>query len=558
MIIGTALSLLFPLLMKYTIDTAIVSGRYQTLARALTGLVLLPVISALITSINTRINITIGGEITDHLRKNLFQHITALPPQALQRYKPGDLTGRVTQSTGEVGEVFVQGELLPAIHTSLTVLGTLAVMFVLSWQLALITFVMVPVVVAVSALFGKKVEQQMKTFFDLASKAYGHFTEKIAGMKTVQIFTRENKENEEVGKWISDFRKVRNTTSYMRIWQINILSTFEQSLGMGLVFAFGAWQVIEQGLSIGTLIAFTVYVPLLYQSIETLQEAYVGSKRAKPALTLIEEVLSMPGYPDLADSVMKQEKKISHIEFRNVRFAYQGGRGQIKDLSFKIQKGETIGIVGTSGAGKSTILDLLLKFYVPDQGEILLNDIHISEIPHHWIRKHMALVEQSPTLWDDTIEQNLLYANETANQHELKEAIRISQLETFIKSLPDGLDTVIGERGIKISGGERQRLALARAALQNPDVLLLDEPTSALDVKTEDELMRAFNEWKQDRTVLIVAHRLSTIKHAERILVIQDGQMIESGSHDALLQAKGAYASLWQAQLKEGRTEMAK
>ncbi|MBE9914427.1 ABC transporter ATP-binding protein [Paenibacillus donghaensis] len=551
MVIGTLLSLLSPLLMRYLVDVALFQNSQSILLFTIMGLIILPVLSTLLVSITTQVNIKIGGLITDQLRAALFNRIATFSPRTMNKFKPGELVGRLTRSCGEIGEVFIQNELLPGINNALMAIGIAIFMYFLSWQLALLSFLMIPIVFIVAQILGKKSEQKTKRLLYLLTKADGYFNEVIHGMKTVQIFGREEKEKNYVKSWIKEHRKLRNETDYIRVWYSQILNNFEQSLGTGIILAFGAWQIINNNLTIGSLLAFTVYIPLLYSSIEAIQRAFVGYKMVQPAKLYVQEVLDTDEFLDGNIELINSKIIEGNITFDNVFFEYEDGRGKLKNVSFKIAKGEIIGIVGPTGGGKTTILDLIMKFSTANRGEIMLDNTYIKQIPYSILREYVTVVDQNPTLWDDTIYNNLLYAKEDATWEEIRKATQIAQIDDFIESLPEGYDTMVGERGIRLSGGEKQRLAIARAILRNSKIVLFDEPTSALDANTETSLSQELYKWFNGRTVIIVAHRLSTIKDANRILVLENGSIIESGTHDQLMEFKGFYSELYLKQFKQ-------
>ncbi|WP_042228030.1 ABC transporter ATP-binding protein [Paenibacillus popilliae] len=550
MVIGTLLSLLSPLLMRYLVDVALFQNSQTTLLFTIMGLIILPILSTLLVSITTQVNIKIGGLITDQLREALFNRIATFSPRTMNKFKPGELVGRLTRSCGEIGEVFIQNELIPGINNALMAIGIAIFMFFLSWQLALLSFLMIPIIFSVAQILGKKSEQKTNRLLYLLTKADGYFNEVIHGMKTVQIFGKEEREKNYVRSWIKEHRKLRYETDYIRVWYSQILNNFEQSLGTGIILAFGAWQIINNNLSIGSLLAFTVYIPLLYTSIEAIQRAFVGYKMVQPAKLYIQEVLCTNEYLDDNTQLMNNKIIEGTITFDKVFFEYEDGRGKLKNVTFKIKQGEIVGIVGPSGGGKTTILDLIMKFSIADKGEIMLDNINIKQIPYLILRENVTIVDQNPTLWDDTIYNNLLYAKEDATREEISKATKIAQIDKFIESLPVGYDTLVGERGIRLSGGEKQRLAIARAILRDPKIVLLDEPTSALDANTETSLSQELYKWFNGRTVIIVAHRLSTIKDTDRILVLENGSIIESGTHDELMESNGFYSELYKKQFK--------
>ncbi|GAC42397.1 ATPase/permease component [Paenibacillus popilliae ATCC 14706] len=536
--------------MRYLVDVALFQNSQTTLLFTIMGLIILPILSTLLVSITTQVNIKIGGLITDQLREALFNRIATFSPRTMNKFKPGELVGRLTRSCGEIGEVFIQNELIPGINNALMAIGIAIFMFFLSWQLALLSFLMIPIIFSVAQILGKKSEQKTNRLLYLLTKADGYFNEVIHGMKTVQIFGKEEREKNYVRSWIKEHRKLRYETDYIRVWYSQILNNFEQSLGTGIILAFGAWQIINNNLSIGSLLAFTVYIPLLYTSIEAIQRAFVGYKMVQPAKLYIQEVLCTNEYLDDNTQLMNNKIIEGTITFDKVFFEYEDGRGKLKNVTFKIKQGEIVGIVGPSGGGKTTILDLIMKFSIADKGEIMLDNINIKQIPYLILRENVTIVDQNPTLWDDTIYNNLLYAKEDATREEISKATKIAQIDKFIESLPVGYDTLVGERGIRLSGGEKQRLAIARAILRDPKIVLLDEPTSALDANTETSLSQELYKWFNGRTVIIVAHRLSTIKDTDRILVLENGSIIESGTHDELMESNGFYSELYKKQFK--------
>lgn len=545
---AVASQLFTPWIMKTLIDYGIPKKDTQIIAFSILGLVLIPIFSTGFSFLTKTIHIKIGGEITDSLRKQVFEKIIGFSPRTINQMKTGDLVGRITRSCGEVGDLFVKHELLPALPAFFMILGILSVMFYLNVSLTIVSLVMVPAVYLSSRWISKKTEQNYERFSDALKKGDIYFTELFQGIKTVQLFGRQDLERKKTHKWLSETRSIQNRTAVVDTWFRELLSQLQMSLGTGILFAFGIYQIIEGQLTIGSLIAFMVYVPMLHDSVKRIQVMYVGSKNVRPSLERIEELLNKEEtITDPSDPIVLP-RIYGGIEFRNVSFEYEEDRGQLNNLSFRIRPGEFIGIVGPTGGGKSTILDLILRFYDPQEGEVLVDGINVKEYSLQNLRSLIGLVTQDVFLWNQTIRENLLYANPEVTEEEIIEACKRAQIHDFIKDLPNGYDTVVGERGVRLSGGERQRLAIARVFLHKPDVLLLDEPTSALDAKTEAQLQKDLEDMYRGKTMIIVAHRLVTVQNADRIFVVDGGRIVEEGTHSELLVRKGVYYDLHQKQ----------
>lgn len=550
MIIGVVLNLIFPLIMKLIVDKAIPNQDTNLLILLIIGLIIIPILSTIFTSFTNIINIEIGGRITDDLREQMFEKIIRLSPKTLNDLKVGDIVGRITRSCGEVGEVYVKNELLPAISSFFMFIGILSFMCLLSWKLALTSLIMVPIIITASRWLGIKSEKKTRQLILLLSKADSYFTELISGMKIVQMFNQEDRERNYIKNWIKEHRKIRNQTTLIRNWFMDILSQFEQSLGLGIVFAVGVWQIANNQLSIGSLIAFTVYIPQLYLSVENIQRAYVGTRNIKPSIQRVQEILNIPDDKIDQPNARLLKSMEGNIIFENVSFKYKDDRGGVQNISFTINPNEIIGIVGPTGGGKSTLLDLLMRFYEPEKGRILIDGIDSREYRLKDLRKQIGIVSQDIFLWNRTIRENLMYVSSNVSEYQIKKILEIVQISDFINNLPKGIDTIIGERGLGLSGGEKQRLAIARALLHNPKILLLDEPTSALDARTETVIQRQLKPIFNGKTVIIVAHRLATIQNADRILVIENGQVIEGGTHKELMKSKKTYYDLYIQQYK--------
>lgn len=548
MLLGTFLSLGFLWALKIIVDVAIPQRKMDVFFLGMVILIVLPILSTFLISVATMINTTIGGFVTDDLRKTMFNKIITLSPGVINKFKTGDLVGRLTRSCGEIGEVFIKDELLPALSSLFMFVGIIGFMCFLNWQLAMISLIMVPLIIIASKFLGRKSEEKTKQLFMILSKADAYFTELITGIKTVQMYTQEIYEQNYMEEWIHKHRKIRNQTNMIRVWCMDILNRFEQSFGIGIIFTVGAWKVMNDELTIGALIAFTIYIPQLYNAVEKIQRAYVGMSRVKPALQQIQEVL------DVSDKIIdlpnacatKRVKGI--VEFKNISFCYSKNRGKVNNINFSIYPNETVGIVGPTGGGKSTLLDLLMRFYDPDNGEICIDGKNLDKYRLSDIRKNISFVSQDIFLWNKSIRENFEYAKPDATFEEMEQATKKAQIDQFICQLPSGYDTVVGSRGLSLSGGERQRLVIAQAILRDTQIVLLDEPTSALDARTENLLQNQLEKFFVGKTVMIVAHRLSTLQNVDKIMVVVDGEILEMGTHLELMQNKKIYYELYSKQ----------
>jgi ABC-type bacteriocin/lantibiotic exporter with double-glycine peptidase domain len=317
--------------LKTIVDVAIPQKQMDTLFFAIAALVFLPVLSMFLVSGNNMISVKISGHITDSLRNRMFEKITRLSPNIMSKYKVGDLVARVTRSCGWVGEAYVQSVVLPGISSAFMFIGILIFLFFLNWQLTLVSLLIVPLLIAASIFAGKKSKQKNEQLYAFLQKADSYFTEVISGIKTVQMYTQEKRECDYVSQWIKDHRKISNQANILHIWVIDILNKFEQAFGTGLVLAFGAWQVLGGGLTVGSLIAFTIYIPQLYTYGEKIQRIYVSSKQFAPTIKGIEEILELPDeFVDILQAVPMETIK-GNIQFHNVSFSYAENRGKVQD-----------------------------------------------------------------------------------------------------------------------------------------------------------------------------------------------------------------------------------
>lgn len=438
--------------------------------------------------------------------------------------------------------MYISQGIIPAILDASLFLGISIVMVVINWKLSILAFLILPVIFILSKYVSKVADREAGEVIKLQQEMNSYNVEFFTGLKTIQLFNQEKGEREYQSRWINKYRSVRNRTSTISSFS-NLVVDLGKAVGLSFVFAYGAWEISRGNLTIGSLIAFTVYFPQLFGSLQSVQFAVVKWAYTKEKIKLVYEILNLNN--EVSDYDQNHLEMQGDIKFRNVSFNYSEGRGSVNGLSFHIRPGEFVGIVGTTGSGKTTVLDLLMRFYEPQQGRILIDGVDISELSHFDLRRQISMVPQDVFLWNKSIKENLLYANPYATKEQLEDACKNAQILDFIKALPEQWETIVGERGIKLSGGEKQRIGIARALLRDAKILLFDEPTSALDSQTESLLQKKLHSLTQGKTVMVVAHRLATIQNADRIIVMNEGKIVEIGTHDELMRKASVYYQLY-------------
>ncbi|MFF3102242.1 ABC transporter ATP-binding protein [Viridibacillus arvi] len=549
MIIATFIDLLSPLVMKQIIDSAIPEKNFKALFIFIAILTILPILSTIFRTVRMILNVKIGGNVTEKLRTMAFEKAFTLSSINLNQLKIGDIVDRLTRTSGMIGEVYIANELLNGITSLFMFLGMTIFMLTISWKLTLIAFLVVPLVFFITFKLGRISETKTKSYMEYTNNEMTFFTELISGIKNVQIFSQQQSEMKNVKSLLKKHKELHLNTSIYRRSYADIFNQLVKSLALGIVFAVGAWDISNNQLTIGSLVAFTVYVPQLYTLVNDIQTAYIGTTNVRPIIKQLNTFLDIQEPIIEIPNAIPLKNVKGEIEFQNVSFTYENNRAGLQNVSFKVQPGETIGIVGGSGGGKTTILELLMRFYDPTEGAVCIDGVDISKYNLIDFRNAIGLVTQDPFLWNRTIKENLIYGVPNATKDQILHAIKVAQLEEFIDSLPEGYETVVGERGVRISGGEKQRLAIARAILKDPPIILLDEPTSALDANTEFLLQSQMEEVFKGKTIVLVAHRLATIRNASKILVLDNGEIVEFGTPNELLNKKGAYFDLLSKQV---------
>ena len=500
----------------------------------------------------------IGQSLLLRMRSELFAHLQELSFSFFDSSDSGDLISRVTNDTDAIGEAFTSG-LVQVASDILSLFMIVIVMFSINVQLSLASMIVVPLIVAVAFLFNSKFRAAYRMQRTRISNVTSKLQESISGIREIQSFTREKDAMRDFQN--ANLENFQANLQATKVWG-SFFPTIQliQAIGTGIVIVYGGWLAFNGMLgpiedAIGTLITFVMYVGMFFGPIFDLTNFYNTVQSAFAAAERIFEMLDVePEIKDSEDAIEMPPIK-GEVEFRNVTFGYKPEHPVLHNISFRIKPKETIALVGPTGAGKSTIVKLLCRFYDPQSGQILIDGHDLKGIKIKSLRKQLGIVLQETFLFSGTIMDNIRYGKIDATEEEVIAAAKLVGAHEFIEKLPDGYNTRIGERGAGLSVGQKQLISFARALLRNPAILILDEATSSIDPYTDLLIRKAMKVLLKNRTSIIIAHRLSTVRDADRILVIDDGRIVEEGSHKELMKKGGLYSHLYEMQFKEPEAE---
>ena len=495
----------------------------------------------------------LGERVIADIRKKLYSHLISLPPSFFEDNLAGEIQSRVTTDTTLLQTV-IGSSFSFALRNTLTFIGGLTLMFISNVKLTMIVLLVVPFIVFPLIYFGRKVKKLSRDSQDKIATVGAWAGESLQHIKVVQAFTREDRVNEQFGEAAEGAFDVALKRIRQRAALIAMVMMLVMGAVAGMLFVGGS-DVIAGELSAGDLAAFVFYAIMVAGSLAAVTEVYGEVQRAAGAAERIRELLAMKSdirSPQESNSVIEKPNSDVLIEFKDLTYAYPSrpNTDALTKLNLAIKAGESIALVGPSGAGKSTLFDLLLRFRDPKSGDIKISGKSLSQWNLQELRSQFALVPQQPVLFSANVLENLKYGRPDATEAEVFAAAKAANAAEFIEQLPDGYQSFLGEQGVKLSGGQKQRLAIARAILRDPKILLLDEATSALDAQSEHYVQQALDELMKGRTTLVIAHRLATVRHVDRIAVFDQGQLVDIGSHDELLKSSELYRRLAELQFQ--------
>lgn len=548
-VIVAILELAFPVAVQWFIDDLLPSGEWNTIVTISILLLAVFVLSTFLQFIVSYLGHKLGINIETDMREELFTHVQRQSFRFFDNIKTGHVMSRITNDLFDIGELAHHGP-EDAFIAIMTFFGAFGIMFWINPKLALVTLVVIPFLIWLITYCNIKMNSAWSSMYGKIADVNGRVEDSVSGSRVVQSFTNEEYE-------ISRFKNDNGRFRLAKLVAYKVMAATHSSIYMMtrlltlIVLVYGAWLNYQNELSYGELVSFVLFLNVLIKPIDkisALLELYpkgmAGFSRFQDLMDQAPEILDRP------DAIEVSGLK-GNITFEDVHFGYDQYKTVLKGIDLEVKSGETVAFVGPSGAGKTTICSLIPRFYDIQSGRIAIDGIDIRDMTKHSLRSHIGIVQQDVFLFTGTIRENIAYGRRDASEEEILAAAKKAHLEDFVSKLPHGYDTQIGERGLKLSGGQKQRLAIARMFLKNPPILILDEATSALDTETERVIQEALGELAENRTTLIIAHRLATIRDADRVIVVTEDGIAEQGGYAELLEQDGIFANLHRIQFQQ-------
>lgn len=537
-----------PLLFQYVIDDVFPHKKWQALNWVFWAVIGIHVLRGIISfTLNYLIN-WLGQRVVFDLRFQSYRHLNRLSLSYYDQRQTGKIMARLTGDI-DVIQYMITGGFVTLITDIVTLVAVTGVIFWKEWRLALLTLAVVPLYVVVYKLYLKYIRDLSVQLREKWDAMLGTLQEKIAGISVVKAFVREDYETERFMQTVKENFALGMKQVHLNR-QLGLFAGLVRAVGTAAVWYYGSVLVLGRQLHAGELLAFTFYMGYLYDPAVRVVDFNITLQWAGAAIDRVFETLDTR--PDIEDSPNARPlpSMRGEIEFRNVSFGYRPDQLVLKNVNLHIRPGEVVALVGPSGAGKSTLVNLIARFYDVTDGQVLIDGVDVRDIKLDSIRRNVGMVMQESLLFSVTIKENIAYGRHDATEEEIVRAAKQADLHDFVMTLPDAYDTKIGEDGIKLSVGQKQRLSIARAILTDPKILILDDATSALDSQTEANVQEALEHVMQGRTSIIIAHRLSTVVNADKIVVLDKGEVVDIGTHDELVSKPGVYRTLYEEQFK--------
>jgi len=492
---------------------------------------------------------SVGQRVLASMRERIFERLQHLPLRYFDRHPVGDLMSRVTNDVDTLNQLLSQG-ITQLLGSLFSLIGIVVAMLILDWRLALVCFAIIPVMLLTNVFFARRARRAFRTTRETVGDVTAGLQEEIIGVREAQAFNR-------TAANIERFRERNAANRAANVQAVAITSAFApaidvlSTLATAVVIGYGGYLVLTGTLTVGLLTAFLIYVQQFFRPIQLASQVYTQGQAALAGAERIYNILDEESEPPDPPGARELGEIEGRIEFEDVTFAYDPGRPVLHDVSFDVEPGQTVALVGPTGAGKTTIANLIPRFYDATSGSVRVDGFDLREVERRSLRRRIASVLQEPFLFSGTVAENIRYGRLNATQEEIEAAARAVSAHDFIAALPQGYDTRLGTGGGTLSGGQRQLVSFARAVLADPRILILDEATSNIDTRTEALIQEALGTLLRGRTSVVIAHRLSTIRNADMILVVESGRVVERGTHASLLSSGGLYADLYRRQFRE-------
>ncbi len=549
LVISSLIGLVLPTAIRWLVDTVFVTRNLGQLTNVALGLLALSVVQNGLAVAYFYLISKVGQRFIADLRLRIYERVQSLPLRFFAERRTGEIVSRVSNDVTFVQQALTETPILFVRHF-ITLVGGLTLMLVMSWQLTLFVLGLIPPLVAIGLLFGRRLERLSTAVQDRLADSTVALEEMLSGIRVVKSFAREAFERTRFARYVESAYATAMQRARVRALFVPLISLLGFT-ALALMLWYGGRQVVLGVITPGELIAFLFYMVMVAGPLGEFAGLYAQLRQAIGAGRRLFELLDAVPEPLDVSGAIVPERLNGQVQFVGVSFAYDGGESVLVDISVDVQPGQVIAIVGPSGVGKTTLVNLVPRFYDPTVGRIEIDGRDIREFDLHGLREQIGLVPQETFLFGGTIRENIAYGRLDASDDEIIAAAHAANAHEFIAGLPDGYETIVGEKGARLSMGQRQRITIARVLLKDPRILILDEATSSLDSESERLVQEALERLTSGRTTFVIAHRLSTIQRADRIIALQDGRIVEEGRHTDLLAQNGLYHHLWSLQFAD-------